>query len=61
MNKRIRRKLAADAQKAYADNLKQTIEAEMEKATIEEQIVGTTQSRIDQTKESNYSLSIYRI
>jgi TP901 family phage tail tape measure protein len=44
-------KSAADAQKEYADNLKQTIEAEMEKATIEEQIVGTTQSRIDQTKD----------
>jgi TP901 family phage tail tape measure protein len=43
-------KLAADAQKAYADNLQQTIQAEMEKATIEEQMVGTTQNLVDQIK-----------
>jgi soluble lytic murein transglycosylase-like protein len=41
----------ADAQRQYAEDLKRTIEAEMEKATVEEKIVGTTQSRIDQTKD----------
>jgi cell wall-associated NlpC family hydrolase len=42
---------AADAQRQYAEDLKKTIELEMEKATIEEKIVGTTQGRIDQTKD----------